>query len=92
VLVWRGEAAAPLAPGGVATATVESLRRDERGTWTAVSHEHRQRHHPAPRLEASLAAAGLAVRRVAGMHPDGSLTDGFDEARNSKALYVVAHA
>jgi SAM-dependent methyltransferase len=90
VLVWRGGCDVPLAPGGLATATVESLRRDGDGTWTAVLHEHRQRHHPAPLLEASLAAAGLGIRRVAGMHTDGSLTDGFDEAVNSKALYVVA--
>jgi SAM-dependent methyltransferase len=92
VLVWRGSCTAPLAPGSVAEATVESLGRNGDGTWTARSHEHRQRHHAAPLLEAALAAAGLAVRRVAGMHTDGSLTDGFDEAENSKALYVVGRA
>jgi SAM-dependent methyltransferase len=92
VLVWRGGCAVPLAPGGFATAAVESLRQGDDGSWTASAHEHRQRHHPAELLEASLAAAGLAVRRVVGMRTDGSLTGGFDESANSKALYVVARA
>ena len=92
VLVWRGGCAVPLAPGGFATAAVESLRRGDDGSWTASAHEHRQRHHPAELLEASLAAAGLAVRRVVGMRTDGSLTGDFDESANSKALYVVARA
>jgi SAM-dependent methyltransferase len=92
VLVWRGGCTAPLAPGSIAAATVESLRRNGDGSWTARTHEHRQRHHAAPLLEAALAATGLAVRRVAGMHTDGSITAGFDETSNSKALYVVARA
>jgi SAM-dependent methyltransferase len=92
VVVWRGGCAAPLASGGLATARVESLRRDATGTWRATSHEHRQRHHPAALIEAALAAAGLAIRRVAGMHTNGSLTERFDETENSKALYIVTRA
>lgn len=92
VLVWRGSVTAPLAPGSAATATVEALHRAGDGTWTATRHEHRQRHHAASLLEFALTAAGLQVRRVAGMHTDGTITDGFDEAENSKALYVVGHA
>jgi hypothetical protein len=92
VLVWRGHRDAPLEPGGFASATVEALRRAADGAWTSTTHEHVQRHHPAALIEASLATAGLAVRRVAGMHTDGSLTAGFDEETNSKALYVTGRA
>jgi SAM-dependent methyltransferase len=92
VLIWRGTCPVPLEPGGFAAATIESLHRGGDATWTATTHEHRQRHHPEELLQASLAIAGLAIRRVAGMRTDGSLTAGFDERENSKALYVVARA
>jgi SAM-dependent methyltransferase len=91
VLVWRGHGDVAESRG-LFTATLESLRRGEDGSWTATSHEHVQRHHPASLVAAALTAAGLAVRRLAGMRADGSLTDGFDEAANTKALYVVARA
>jgi SAM-dependent methyltransferase len=89
VLIWRGGCAVPLAPGGFVSATIEALHRGDDG-WTATSHEHVQRHHPAALLEAALEAGGLRLLRRVGMHFDGSLTDGFDEAENSKALYVVS--
>jgi hypothetical protein len=92
VLIWRGTCPVPLEPGGFVAATIESLHRGGDATWTATTHEHRQRHHPEELLQASLAIAGLAIRRVAGMRTDGSLTAGFDERENSKALYVVARA
>jgi hypothetical protein len=76
----------------MAPATVEALRRGDGGDWTSSAHEHRQRHHPRRRIEAALAAAGLAVLRVGGMHEDGSLRDGFDEHVNTKAIYAAGHA
>jgi SAM-dependent methyltransferase len=91
VLVWRGRTPAPLPPGGLATADFEALRRVE-GMWTSVVHRHRQRHHPAPVVRDALVAAGLQPLRVLGMHIDGSFTDGFDERRNTKALYLVGRA
>jgi SAM-dependent methyltransferase len=92
VLVWRGRCPVPLAPGGLAPATVEALRRSAGGGWTSTTHEHRQRHHPRRRIESALAAAGLAVLRIGGMRSDGTLHDGFDERVNTKAIYAAGHA
>ena len=89
VVVWRGETEPDLGPGGLARAVVEVLRREQRGEWTAMTRRHLQRHHPERVVRDAAATAGLLIAAVHGMRPDGSFEDGFDELRNSKAVYVA---
>jgi SAM-dependent methyltransferase len=92
VVVWEGRAGDGFGPGERARASVEALERREDGTWTRSRCEHHQRHHPRAVVERALARAGLACAAVHGMHLDGSVDDGFDEERNSKAVYVARAA
>ena len=39
--------------------------------------------------EAAIAAAGLVSAGIYGMQLDGSVSEGFDEEHNSKAVYVA---
>ena len=89
VLVWRGEAAAGMRPGEEARASVEALVRGDDGSWSAETHTHVQRHHPAPAVRAAATAAGLEVAALHGMTADGAIHQPFDEAAHSKAVYVV---
>jgi SAM-dependent methyltransferase len=88
VLVWDGRTPADLPAGGTADAELLALERD--GEWWSRSRSsHRQRHYPEATVRAALAAAGLGWVATYGMHLDGSVTDGFDEIANSKAVYVA---
>jgi SAM-dependent methyltransferase len=89
VIVWRGETPLDLAPGGLAAASVQLLERGEGGQWTEATRRHLQRHHPEPVVRRAVAAAGLSIAAVHGMQTDGSFAAGFDELRNSKAVYVA---
>ncbi|MEA2255616.1 MAG: hypothetical protein QOG35_1661 [Solirubrobacteraceae bacterium] len=89
VLVWEGRVGGRFGPGDRARATVEALVRREDGTWARERSEHHQRHHSRAVVERALNRAGLACAAVHGMHLDGSVTEGFDEERNSKAVYVA---
>jgi hypothetical protein len=57
--------------------------------WRCTRTHHLQRHHDGPTVHRALRAAGLRWWRVHGMHLDGSVTDGFDELANSKAVYIA---
>ena len=89
VLVWRGEASADAQPGAVARATVEALVRGDDGGWSAETHTHLQRHHPAPVVRVAAGAAGLRVAAHYGMTVDGAIHEGFREDEHSKSLYVL---
>ena len=88
VLVWDGRTPAGMPAGGAADAELLALERDGEW-WSCVRSAHRQRHYPEETVRASLAAAGLGSVATYGMHLDGSVTDGFDEIANSKAVYVA---
>jgi SAM-dependent methyltransferase len=92
VVVWRGATDPAVEPEGFASAAVEVLSRGEDGAWTAATRRHLQRHHGERVVREAAAAAGLAIVAVHGMQPDGSFEDGFDELRNSKAVYVARRA
>jgi len=92
VVIWEGAAAATFADAGVAQATVEILVRETNTHWGRGRTSHYQRHHPRSVIAAALAAAGLRIVGVYGMYLDGSVSDGFDEDENSKAVYVVRRA
>ncbi|HET8758830.1 MAG TPA: methyltransferase domain-containing protein [Solirubrobacteraceae bacterium] len=88
VLVWDGRTPADMPAGGTADAELLALERDG-DWWSRTRSAHRQRHYPEAAVRAALAAAGLGSVATYGMHLDGSVTDGFDEIANSKAVYVA---
>jgi SAM-dependent methyltransferase len=88
VLTWDGEATEDFAEGGMACASMQALRRLDDGTWERTEIVHRQRHHPERRVRSALERAGLRCEGVWGMQLDGSTLPGFDELRNSKAVFV----
>jgi SAM-dependent methyltransferase len=88
VVVWEGRAPEDAGPGVLAEAEVLTLERDG-DWWRASRHRHTQRHHDGPAVRRALRAAGLLWSRAYGMRLDGSTTRGFDELRNSKAVYVA---
>jgi SAM-dependent methyltransferase len=88
VLVWDGQTPADMPAGGTADAELLALERDGEW-WSRTRSSHRQRHYPEATVRDALAAAGLGWVATYGMHLDGSVTDGFDEIANSKAVYVA---
>jgi SAM-dependent methyltransferase len=88
VLVWDGHTPADLPPGGAADAELLALERDG-DWWTRTRSAHRQRHHPEATVREALCSAGLPWVATYGMQLDGSVTAGFDELANSKAVYVA---
>jgi SAM-dependent methyltransferase len=89
VVVWDGHTAESFAAGDLASATVEAFNRRDDGAWWRERNVHHQRHHPHATIERALRRAGLQLVAVRGMHLDGSMTSGFDELVNSKAIYVA---
>jgi SAM-dependent methyltransferase len=89
VLVWEGHAPERFAAGELAQATLEALNRRTDGSWWRERGVHHQRHHPRARIESALRQAGLEPVAVRGMRLDGTVTDGFDELDNSKAVYIA---
>jgi SAM-dependent methyltransferase len=82
-LVWRGTAAADVAPGS----TCES--RLEIGPGEVVT--HRQRHFPEAEVLAALAAAGLECLDVYGHGLDGIPTQPL-QSTHTKAIYIARPA
>jgi SAM-dependent methyltransferase len=89
VVVWDGHAPSTFSAGDVARATAQMLERLPDGTWRRRCAVHHQRHHPRAVVERAIEQAGLQCAAVGGMQLDGTLTAGFDEELNSKAVYVV---
>lgn len=84
---WRGEARDP-GPGGLASATIESVERDG-GRWRRSTCRHTQRHHPEETVRRALALAGLDCIGPFGQFRDGRLEPECDEERHTKAIYVA---
>jgi SAM-dependent methyltransferase len=91
VVVFDGHASPGFNDGDVARATVEMLERVSDGGWHRRCTAHHHRHHPRPVVEHAIREAGLECAAVYGMHLDGTVTDGFCEDRNSKAVYLARH-
>jgi SAM-dependent methyltransferase len=89
VLVWDGHASESFGAGDLAQATLEALSRRDDGTWWRERSVHHQRHHSSATLQRTLHRAGLETLAVRGMRLDGTMTEGFDELENSKAVYVA---
>jgi SAM-dependent methyltransferase len=86
---WRGEAETPIAPGDVASATIEGFLETDDGLWQRVSSRHVQRHHPPDTIRDALAAAGLECVDAAGQRPGCRLDDYVDEAEHIKVVYFA---
>lgn len=89
VHVWRGRERSDFGPGQLARSDHVTLERRDDGWWSAIDSRHVQRHHPEPVVREALAAAGLELVSVHGMHLDGRAEPGFDEPTNSKAVYIA---
>jgi SAM-dependent methyltransferase len=89
VLMCDGHAPTDFREGGLAHSTIAALIRGEQDTWQRVATEHYERHHPEAAVRAALERAGLACVALRGMRLDGSVTEGFDEDVNTKAVYIA---
>jgi SAM-dependent methyltransferase len=89
VLVCDGRTPSDMPVGGAAEIELLAFEDTGDGCWARMSSPQRQRHFDEATVRAALAAAGLPWVATYGMHLDGSVTDGFDEIDNSKAVYVA---
>jgi SAM-dependent methyltransferase len=89
VLVCDGRTPSDMPAGGAAEIELLAFEDTGDGCWARMSSPQRQRHFDEATVHAALAAAGFGWVATYGMHLDGSVTDGFDEIDNSKAVYVA---
>lgn len=90
-LVWKGLAAADVAPGSICESRLEA-EGDDAGANATPPHTHRQRHFPEAEVLAALAGAGLECVDVYGIYTDGILKQPLDESTHTKAIYVARSA
>jgi SAM-dependent methyltransferase len=92
-LVWRGLAAADVAPGSTCESRMEVLPAEgdpEAGEIPTFT--HRQRHFPEAEVLAALAGAGLDCLDVYGHDLDGIPVQPLDESIHTKAIYIARSA
>ena len=92
-LVWRGQAAADVAPGTICESRFEV---EDTGGGTASAgveaHVHRQRHFPEEEVRAIIEAAGLECLDAFGHGHDAVLEQPVDELTHTKVVYIAKHA
>ena len=86
---WRGEAAADVGPGGLASAWIEVFEALGDGAWRRSRTRHLQRHHPRPDIESAVAGAGLELVAAHGQATGARIEPEADEERHSKVVYVA---
>jgi SAM-dependent methyltransferase len=90
LLVWRGEAPADLAPGGIADATLDAFVADpEPGRWRRIRSRHREHHHPVESLAAALERAGMCLLGAFGQDLASNFEHGVDELRHTKSMVIA---
>jgi SAM-dependent methyltransferase len=89
LFVMRGEAAADMAEGEIAPATIEAFRPLGDGAWSRATSRHRQRHHPDRVVREALEASGLRCLAAHGLTTDGALHDEIDELDHGKRIYLA---
>jgi SAM-dependent methyltransferase len=89
-LVWKGLAAADVAPGSICESRLEVLPGDggEEAAAAPVL-THRQRHFPEAEVLAALERAGLECLDVYGIYTDGILKQPLDDTIHTKAIYIA---
>jgi predicted TPR repeat methyltransferase len=85
-LIWRGQAAADMPPGGQAQAIFEVRDQDGEALCKTVI---RQRHYPAEEIGAILQRAGLKPLAAFGHGFDAQLQEPLDETQHSKAIFIA---
>jgi SAM-dependent methyltransferase len=89
VVVFDGQETSALPAGAAVAAHIDYLQLDSSPWWRRTRVVHRQRHHPAERVERALAAAGLRTVAVWGTDGAGASEKPLDEERHNKAVYVA---
>jgi SAM-dependent methyltransferase len=97
-LLWRGQAAADVAPGSICEARFEEEDGSAggaavEGDGAAVeAHVHRQRHFPQAEVLEAIEAAGLECLDVYGHGHDAVPKQPLDELDHTKAVYIARQA
>ena len=91
VVVWDGQVPEDFADGGLAHVAIELLERRDDEAWERARADHHQRHHPEALLRRAIDEVGLTCASLYGMQLDGTVSEGFAEDGNSKAVYVLRH-
>lgn len=89
-LIWRGQAAADVAPGSICESQLEVVPDgDEAGEGETTTLTHRQRHFPEADVLEALDRAGLECLDIYGHGLDGIPTQPLDESIHTKAIYIA---
>jgi SAM-dependent methyltransferase len=91
-LVWRGLAAADVAPGSICESRLEVLPEEGEGDGGPPVLSHRQRHFTEGEVRAALAGAALECLDVYGHGLDGIPRQPLDTEAHTKAIYVARPA
>jgi SAM-dependent methyltransferase len=92
-LIWRGLAAADVAPGSICESRMEVMPDDADPEATEIPPlTHRQRHFPEAEVLAALAGAGLDCLDVYGHGLDGVPVQPLDQSIHTKAIYIARSA
>ena len=92
VVLWRGAGARLQRPGGTAEVVVDLFSARDDGLWSRHRMQQAHRHWPVPEIRRLARDAGLRVAAVRGQRSGGVLAPVLDEARDRKALFLLAHA
>jgi SAM-dependent methyltransferase len=88
VFAWRGESSPDAPPGCLAVARIDVFA-PRQGLYERHAVSFEQRHFPAHRVTALMAAAGLECLGVHGLLDDGSPVPEADESAQLKVLYAA---
>jgi SAM-dependent methyltransferase len=92
VVLYRGAGTRLERPGGTAEIVVDVFTAREDGLWSRDRVRQAHRHYPLDQMEQLARAAGLRVLDVRGQGRGGVLAPAVDEARDRKALLLLARA
>jgi SAM-dependent methyltransferase len=92
VVLWRGAGARLARPGGTAEIVVDLFTERGDGLWSRHRMQQQHRHWPVHEIRRLARAAGLRVAAVCGQRAGGVLAPVLDEARDRKALFLLARA
>jgi SAM-dependent methyltransferase len=92
VVLWRGGGARLERPGGTAQLVVDLFTARDDGLWSRHRMQQAHRHWPVAEIRRLAGDAGLRVAALCGQRAGGVLAPAVDEARDRKALFLLARA